>query len=265
MEKLERLRDIDDEIFEEFKKAIEHLPNLLNKSEFPYTAEVCFMYINGANFLKNSIFDCTETDDFYSVNVLFRSIIEHFLRFKYFWFNDMKTKDDSFAFKFRTAIDFNERIAMEKSLNAIRQLENVKSLSSDEIWTRLIQQNKDFEKFTKKEIYDFSREISFKNIIRYIEKTMKDGGYPLNDFLKNLLIQYSQMSSFVHGGLYAHKKMVTMEMESDRKDKMIAVCGLALQSASFIKLFSYLMFYQFKPEFGPIYNETDRLIKLINN
>lgn len=265
IDRIKKLRDIDDEIFEDFKAATLHLPYLLNKSKFPKTTEICFMYMNGTNFLKNSIFDCAETDDLYSVNVLFRSIIEHFLRFQYFWFNHIQVKDDSYALKFRTAIDFIERIEMSKASNAVMHLNGEAIKSSDEIWNEIVNSNPDFKKFSKKEIQEFSNNLSIKNIIRYIEKTMKNGGYESNTFMKNIIIQYSRMSSFVHGGLFAHKKMIGLGNDEERHAELVSMCGLALQSASFIKEFSYLMFYQFMPEFGQIYNQTHESIKKINN
>ena len=262
MEKLEKLRNIDERIFEDFQVATDnYFRKLLFESEFPRTAEICYMYISGSNFLKNSIFDCAETEDYYSVSVLFRSIIEHYLRFKYFWFNNAKIKDDSYALKFRTAIDFKEKIEVERSFNAVKQIRKIDQKTSDEIWNDLIAENKDFAKFTKGEITEFSHSLSIKNIIRYIEKTMGDGGFETNTFLQKLIVQYSTLSSFVHGGLYAHKKMVSLENEKERQESLIGICGIALQSATAIKSFSYLTFYQFMPEFGVHYNNANELIK----
>ena len=262
MERLEKLRDVDERIFEDFQVATDnYLRKLLLESEFPRTAEICYMYISGSNFLKNSIFDCTETEDYYSVSVLLRSIIEHYLRFKYFWFNNAKFKDDSYALKFITAIDFKEKIDMERSLNAVKQIRQINQKSSDEIWNDLISVNKDFARFTKREISEFSQSLSIKNIIKYIEKTMGEGGFETDTFLQKLIIQYSNMSSFVHGGLFAHKKMVSLENEKERQDALIGICGIALQSATAIKSFSYLTFYQFMPEFGLHYNNVMELIK----
>ena len=264
MKNLKELRDIDDKIFEDFKVATDkYLQKLLFKSEFPRTAEVCYMFMSGSNFLKNSIFDCAEKEDYYSTSVLFRSIIEHFLRFEYFWFNNAEYKDDSYALKFRTALDFKEKIEIEKSINAIKQLRKIEQKSSDEIWDELISQNNDFEKFSKAEISEFSNSLSIKNIIRFIQKTMKEGGFKSNDFLQKLIIEYTNLSSFVHGGLYAHKKMVTLENDSERQDAIIGICGIALQSATTIKSFSYLTFNQFMPEFGFHFNKTNELLKEI--
>lgn len=262
MEKLEHLRNIDDEIFEDFQDATsKYFRKLLFESDFPRTAEISFMYMSSSNFLKNSIFDCAENEDYYSMSVLFRSLIEHYLRYKFFWFNNSKHKDDNYALKFRTALDFKEKIEMEKSINVVKQIRKMEQKSSDEIWKDLISENKDFAKFNKKEITEFSQSLSIKNIIRYIEKAMINGGFGTNEFLHKLIIQYSNMSSFVHGGLFAHKKMVSLENEKERHESMIGTCGIALQSATAIKSFSYLTFYQFMPEFGVHYNNATELIK----
>jgi hypothetical protein len=93
---------------------------------------------------------------------------------------------------------------------------------------------------------------------------MKKGGFETNTFLQKLIIQYTTMSSFVHGGLFAHKKMVSLENEKERKEALIGICGIALQSATFIKTFNYLTFYQFMPEFGIHYNNSNEIIKEMN-
>lgn len=260
---IEDLRDLDDEIFEEFKKAASHLQFLLQKSDFKNTAEICFMFMSSSNFLKNSIFDCAENDDFYSANVLYRSINEHFLRFKYFWFNNISYKDDSYAFLFRTSLDFSERMAIENAINSAKHIKNEEIKTSKEIWDKLITSNRDFEKFTKGEVIEFSKNLSIKNIIRYIEKKMNNGGFETDTFLQERIVEYTILSSFVHGGLHAHKATVKFGVAQNRDDGYLNICGPTLQIATSIKIFSYLAIYQFMPEFGEIYNNTQALMKRI--
>lgn len=55
--KLEKLRSIDNDIFEEFQKAHKRLGHL-KESSIPKTVELFFVYMRSTNFIKNSIFDC---------------------------------------------------------------------------------------------------------------------------------------------------------------------------------------------------------------
>ena len=263
IDKIEHLRDIDDDIFEEFKNATNHLPFLLGKSNYRHTSEICFMFMSSSNFLKNSIFDCAENDDLYSLKVLHRSLIEHYLRFKYFWFNHSAYEDDSYAFLFRTSLDFSEKMTMKNAINSANQIKKLKTKTSDEIWEELVIENKDFGKFTSGEINEFSKNLSIKNIIRYIEKKMTNAGFETDTFLQKQIIIYTELSSYVHGGLHAHKDLVYFEMDAKRDEIYLNICTTSLQLASTIKMFSYLTFYQFMPEFGEIYNNTNELIKKI--
>ena len=250
------LRDLDDEIFEEYKKAIAHLQFLLLKSDFKKTVDICFSMMTGSNFLKNSIFDCAENDNYYSVNVLYRSLIEHFLRFKFFWFNNSEQKDDNYAFVFRTSLEFNERLTIANAVNNAKKIKHEKIKTSEEIWDELFKSNKDFGNLNKKEISEFSKNLSIKNIIEYLERRMKNEKRETNSFLQKMIIEYSILSSFVHGGPRAHFETVQFGITGDREIGYLNICGPALQMATSIKIFSYLTFYQFMPEFGVLYNNT---------
>ena len=81
------LKKVDEEISAEFSEAHKYLHYLLMESKQKRTAELCFAFMTGTNYLKSSLFDCAENEDYYSMSVLLRSLTEHYLRFNYFWFN----------------------------------------------------------------------------------------------------------------------------------------------------------------------------------
>lgn len=265
MKTLEDLKNIDDRIFKEFQRATDLYLKKLLKSEFRSTTELCYLYISSANSIKNSIFDCIETDDYYSVSILFRSIIEHYLRFKYFWFKSSGFNSDSYSTKFLMAIDFKEKIEIERSLNVIKNLNKMNTKTEIDIWNDLVAENPNFTKFSKQEISEFSASLSIKNIIRFIEGKMKDDKNESNIFLQKLIFSYSNLSSFVHGGIFANRQMNSLQNDNERHRSLIGISGIALQSATFIKLFSFLTFYQFMPEFGEHYNNISQLSKEIIN
>lgn len=263
IETIEDLKNLDAEISIEFEKAISHLKFLLLESDFKNTADICFTFMTSTDFLKDSIFNCAENNNFYSINVLYRSINEHLLRFKYFWFNNSSYDDDSYALLFRVSLEFSEKMILYNAVNSANQIKSQEIKTSDEIWKNLQDSNKEFQKFTKGEINEFSKNLSIKNIIRYLERTLKNNGHETNTYLQKSIIEYTQLSSFVHGGIQAHKDLVRFETSENKDNIFLDICGPALQIATSIKIFSYLVIHQFMPEFGEIYNNTQELMKKI--
>lgn len=127
------LKKLDEEISGEFVKAHTYLHFLLMESEQKRTTEICFAFMTGTNYLKSSLFDCAENEDFYSMSVLLRSLTEHYLRFNYFWFNYSKTKSENYAQKFIVSLEFYERLSIENAINATKQIKDEKIKTSDQV------------------------------------------------------------------------------------------------------------------------------------
>ncbi|MCG9909748.1 MAG: DUF5677 domain-containing protein [Flavobacteriales bacterium] len=257
------LRKIDKEISEDFDKAISHLHFLLFESDYKHTAEICFMYMNSTDSLKNSILICAENDDIYSACVLYRSINEHYLRFKYFFLNYSIQKKDSYALLFRTSLDFVEKRSFLNAVKSARDIKKQVAKTSDEIWEELFQSNKSFENITKNEVVEFSKSLSIKNILGYLESTFKNDDFEEDTFLQEMIVEYSLLSSFVHGGLHAHKELIKVEMSDNRQKIYLDICGPALQIATSIKITSYLILHHAKADFLEMYFNSHKLFEKI--
>lgn len=150
MKALEKYRILDDEIFEEFKKYFPKTTNSNFNKQFPNTSLLISMFDTSVTFIKNSIFDCCETDNNYAVKILFRSLIEHFFRFKYIFMNWVKIKSDSFAKNFIAYGNAKETLEMIKSLVSEQQLFDPKF--KIKIWDIFLKENPLFGNKTRKEI-----------------------------------------------------------------------------------------------------------------
>ncbi|HJR99812.1 MAG TPA: DUF5677 domain-containing protein [Flavobacterium sp.] len=261
IQSIDDLKKLDEEISAEFAEAHKFLHYLLMESEQKRTAEICFAFMTGTNYLKSSLFDCAENEDYYSMSVLLRSLTEHYLRFNYFWLNYSKTKSENYAMKFVVSLEFYERLTIENAINAAKQIKHEEIKTSDQIWEEIKKSNREFEVYSKQEIDEFSKNLSIKNIIRYIERNMKESGFDTNDFLQRRIVEYAQLSSFVHGGIYAFKRTVDLGVSKDRERIVIGICGTALQMASSIKIWSYLVFSTSIPEFKDFYDKTLESLK----
>lgn len=260
---IERIRDLDDELFEVFTQAMPMVPVFFSNSSIPMTSQLLLMFITGTNFIKNSIFDCIENDDIYSAKILFRSLIEHFLRFKFVLFNHMMDKNDSKSDYYFTILEISEYLNYSKSINSINQIYGVDVQTLNEMWDELCTQFPKLKSYPRKEIEEFSRNFSIKNIIKYLTEKTIDVEKDKDVFLSKMILEYSDLSSYVHGGILAYKSYFEYANEEIRNNEQVRIAGLAYQLCGSIKLFSYLVFFQHKPEFGPFYNRTSELLKKI--
>ena len=87
-----------------------------------------------------------------------------------------------------------------------------------------------------------------------------------SDFFGKLIVEYSDLSSFVHGGMKSYQEMMSMNTLEKRLIEYERICGLAFQMSNSIKLFSLLMYVQTdREDFSLHYLKIDKILKKINN
>ena len=262
MDRIEKIRDLDDLIFAEFQ---EYFPKTINSNfsrKYPKTFHISNLLTTSTTFIKNSIFDCSETDNLYGIKILFRSLIEHYLRFKYVLFNWMKLKNDSISEKYLEFTEAREKLDYIKSVIAEQKLSDpdveVKS------WQKIFEEIPSLKKYSKKEIEQETLKFTYKKIIKTL-KEIDQGSENETKFFGSLIREYSELSSFVHGGAGAHQQMFVLNDEIKRRDEYFRICGLAYQIAATVKLFSLLMIVQTdKEEFTGHYLKVDNLLSKVN-
>jgi len=262
MKRIEDLRELDYAIYQELQKAHTYLPWLLRESKIPKTAELFYIYIGSTDVIKRSLFLSAIHKDIYSVKILFRSIIEHFLRFQYIWFNFVELgQDESFSSEHYVKLALSERLSANKSIAATNRIRKQPGKTIEEMWSDAQNLSPKFAKYSMKEIETFSKEISIKNIIEKLLQTLAIKPNDHKVFIEDLILRYSELSSFVHGGLHAHHNVISYEKSGKLENDLLVISGLALQAASFIKVQSFVVFYGEKREFGSIYYKIQELIK----
>lgn len=257
MENIEKIRDLDDEIFicmqEYFPKVIDC--NL--QKDFPISFILILSFDTSANFIKNGILDNAETDNLYSAKILFRSLIEHYLRFKYIYFQWAKTKSDAEAEKYMIFSFANDEINTVKAKIAEIQLYN--PMYKFNSWDDL------FKKYSKSEIEKESIKYTYKNIIRFIIREMSKSDQKESPFLKSIISEYSKLSSYVHGSILAVNETMEFNNEQKRIEEVYRISSLAIQISGTIKLFSLIMFLQNDREkFSDSYLKMDCLLSKIH-
>jgi hypothetical protein len=263
MNELKRIRELDNEVFEELK---EYFPKTVDsnfRKDFPTTAILITMIDSSATFIKNSIFNCCEKDDYYGSKILYRSLIEHFIRFKYLFINWAKNKTDEFSKIYLEYNDAKEILDSLKAKVAEEQLFNPDFKISD--WDKIIKSFPNFKNKTLKEIDEETAKYSFKNIVRFLNTEFKKKDNEMSEFLGKLIIDYSRLSSFVHGGMGSYKEIMSSNTDTIRENEYNRICGLTFQMSNSIKLFSLLMYIQTdKHDFTSHYLRLEQILKQID-
>ena len=85
-----KIRDFDDEIFKAMELNFHNSLSTFSNVGFTNVGRAFTMFVTKTNFIKNAIFDLCENDDPYSANILFRSLIEHHLKFMFIFVQSYK-------------------------------------------------------------------------------------------------------------------------------------------------------------------------------
>jgi hypothetical protein len=168
------------------------------KSKFPQSAKALTIYSLKLQYLSNSINLCKETEDYYSLCVLFRSLIEHYFRHLYVYSRDLRENSDEVGIEYYGKLKGQENLCFLKSNFSL----NTKLSGKKSIWSLNGEQNKNLD--------DIAQNFKINNILSYLNEGIgeeKKIQTILKDFFNKYSRHYSTLSSFVHGGPYAEKYM----------------------------------------------------------
>lgn len=264
MTEIERIRDLDDEIFKEFQSYFPKITNSTFSKKFPNTSILMQLFDTSGTFIKNSIFDSCATDDYYGVKILFRCLIEHYVRFQFIFMNWSASKGDEFAKEY---LEFNNAREVLDLLRAkISEQQLFDSSYNLKDWDNFLKDHPHFKNKTRKEVEKETKKYTFKDIIIYLNDQFKLGKTDTSEFLGELIVEYSGLSSFVHGGMKSYHEMMSMNSEEKRQTEYNRIYGLNFQLSNSIKLFSLLMYAQTDKEiFGLHYLKLNEIIRKVKD
>ncbi len=258
---MDQIRNLDESVFEEFKLYFEKISVSKFASNFPSTVALSQSFTISTNFIKNSIFDCAENDDLFAVKILFRSLIEHYLRFKFVWFHWIKFKTDDESKKYLEFTNAREILDTIKSEFDAYKLSNPEFKIGN--WNEILNKIPLCENLTKKQIEEETLKYTYKNIIKLLKEI--DSDKIESSLFASLILEYTKLSSFVHGGSASHNEIFKFGDEALRKRELERICSLSFQMAATVKLFSLILFIQTdKEDFEKSYLIIDQIIRKIN-
>ncbi|OHD56668.1 MAG: hypothetical protein A2Y33_13175 [Spirochaetes bacterium GWF1_51_8] len=197
------IRKKDDMVFQLLSKKLFELPALGEKTSYPKTCMILIAFLVRVNFIKCSIIDICEKDDNYSSKILFRSLIEHYFKFLYVYINAIKIKNDSFGDEYQFYLDYKERILLLKSLKKNAKIfeQYNKDINNFQL---LCEVYPEYKALSENEMNRRTKQFEIDNIIEFLSS---QGFQKDSAFLEAIIPKYSELSSYVHGGILAEKNL----------------------------------------------------------
>ncbi len=179
----------------------------LAKTKFRCTTSALLSFIPKSGFVNSSILESCINSNVYSASILFRSMIEHSFRHLYIFTKTLNDNSDSVGEAYYHSLKSKE------DLESFEKIRNYTSVVFPEKtkWSTKGENNK--------VIKETAKQFDIQNIFYYLiennnsEKDDVVKGYK-KDYLLGRLVEYTNMSSSVHGGPFGELALVEI-----RKDK----------------------------------------------
>jgi len=191
-------------------KELESNSKNFSKCKFPRSAKALATYSLKLQYINNSINLCKETGDYYSLCVLFRSLLEHYFRHRYIYSRSLRENSDEVGKEYYGKLNGHEDLCFLRSNLSL----NTKLSGEKSKWSLGGDQNKGLD--------DVAQNFKINNILSYINKGTgedKEIKEMSKEFFNKYSGYYSTLSSFVHGGPFAEKYMELYSKDKTGKEK----------------------------------------------
>ena len=192
------------------KKIQESLPFIiesLQKTKFKYTGKALVSFIPKSSYLINSLLFSCKSGDPYSASILFRSLIEHSFRHLYLFVRALNDKNDDGGKAYYNSLKANE------DLESVEKIINYKKIvyPKDTQWNTKGDRNNAIREIAKnfriEKIFHYLISNNNNKSSEIIERYKKK-------YLLERLIEYTNMSSSVHGGPFG--ELALYELQKDK-------------------------------------------------
>lgn len=226
-------------IFEQQNLAFEKTLTKLteNKKEilFPISNKILRRFSSNMSLIFVSIIDNGKDCNLYPSMILYRALIEHFFRAHYIFEKTLYDKSDEVAKGFEKYYLISEVLAEKAGVLDMEDLQKG-NLNKTDFIQFLVTRFPEFEGFDKenqREISSVIKQFGLKEIIKHFYKLHKDK--PDIDVISQMLPEYSKVSTFTHGGMYANSLMDKFSEKDLTKNELERIIEISLISIMVIK------------------------------
>lgn len=240
---IDDLYEIAESVAAELEEHLILLPEIARKipeSQFPFTFFALLSFVPKVESIRIGIFEIVKAGDVYSVKILFRAIIEHFLKFQYIWMRHLAEKSDEVGQDYFLFCGAQEGVDFARSLRASAQILGRQfDIDPVEIMQRLDQR---LRNETRKTIKRRAEMFTHRSVVAYISGTLRGENSELSiPFLDDIIPAYSELSSFVHGGPSTVRQMKALIDPNTAREELRSHAAVSLQMSFAVKAHTYLL------------------------
>lgn len=198
---------LNEVLSKKIQESLSFIIGSLQKTKFQYTGKALISFIPKSSYLINSILFSCKNGDPYSASILFRSLIEHSFRHLYLFVKALNDKDDAVGKAYYNALKANE------DLESVEKIINYKKIvyPEDTQWSTKGEHNK--------AIRELAKSFRIEKIFHYLINNNNDESGEVvkrykKEYLLERLIEYTNMSSSVHGGPFG--ELALYELQKDK-------------------------------------------------
>lgn len=234
----ERIKRLDFEISEVYASVTVELSEAMKNSSYKHTLMHLYSLVASCESIKSGIEDAFQSSNLYVSKSLLRSLVEHFLRFNYLCFSHVENKSDSVAKEFSEFCALKEEMDNIKANNFKNKITGADEIDVNEAIRAKFPNAKNL---SNKQIDRVSQKWSYKRIVDHVSNLDIEGSSGMAGFLATLVPLYSQLSSFIHGGLSA-TEYVTSATNAEHEPAVIGEdYWTACRISGFTKVFSTMI------------------------
>ncbi|MBW2737686.1 MAG: hypothetical protein JRE64_02320 [Deltaproteobacteria bacterium] len=267
---IDQITEIDDCVFKIIEKDAEKVFLSFKNNNLEKTGQALSLFHVKIGFIKNGIYDQIEHNNLYSANILYRTLIEHYLKAQFILLESLKDGNDNIGKEYYQFADASEKLQLGSAYKRAGEI-LFPEKTFDDVFEVLKEMFPEFKEYSKKEIRNNTAKFNYRQIVEalydlfYVQQNTQGNG---NNFLVNLIPEYSDLSSYVHGGPAADKSILNLSKIglSAVEDQIIEVfyktIMLSTHFNSLLYMFALKFDENYKKVFINIQSELDKLMKL---
>lgn len=201
MDKLLQLEELMEGLAEDVDPHFDVISDAIKRSmnkEKPLSIFSVVSFLPKIESIRLGVFDLARVEGYYSINILYRSLIEHYIKAIYLWIKTIENNNDEVGIDYwifgsdKEIVDYARALGDSYSLLGIinkespkQTLERMGVLDGDKSITKIKNRTEQF---------------NYKNMVRYISTNTKMKEKGVAPIINKIFPMYSELSSCVHGG-----------------------------------------------------------------
>jgi translation initiation factor 2 beta subunit (eIF-2beta)/eIF-5 len=231
-----------------------------SKYSIPKTILTLSMLCFRIGTIKDGIITLAEYSEIYSTKILYRSIIEHYLRYQYLFSEFIIQRNDDPVIEYNLFSDLSELIDYGASWQFVKRI-NQDDVNNQELYTVLKNIRPQISRYSIKEIKRNVANYRYRNIVKYLHNNLSSkGNIGLdNNFILNIIPEYSELSSYVHGGIYAEHETISFVDVKKCEEELIRMAEMAVLMSMHVHECIFIVAMQYDKTYSKVYNDIRKI------